>query len=57
MKGCNMIWSRLEESNPSIMTMYFFKINELKKHHSLIQVKFKALTTKEKDADLWWHVV
>jgi len=57
MKGCNMIWSRFEESNPSIMTMYFKKINELKKHHSLIQVKFKALTTKEKDADLWWDVV
>ncbi len=31
--------------------------NELKNQHSLVKVKFKALTMKEKDADLWWDVV
>ncbi len=33
------------------------KNNELKKQHSLLQLKFKALTMKEKDADLWWDLV
>jgi hypothetical protein len=35
----------------------FIKNNELKKQHSLLKVKFKALIMEEKDADLWWDVV
>ncbi len=33
------------------------KNNELKKQYSLLQVKFKALTMKKKDAYLWWDLV
>jgi hypothetical protein len=35
----------------------FKEKNELKKQHSLLQVKFKALIIKKKDVDLWWDVV
>jgi hypothetical protein len=35
----------------------FRKNNELKKQHSLLKVKFKALIMEKKDADLWWDVV
>ncbi len=31
----------------------FKKNNELNKQHNLLQVKFKALTMKNKDVDLW----
>ncbi len=33
------------------------KNNELKKQHTLFQVKLKALTMEEKDGDLWWDAV
>ncbi len=35
----------------------FRENNELKKQHSLLKVKLKALTMEEKDADLWWDAV
>jgi ABC-type phosphate transport system auxiliary subunit len=35
----------------------FRENNELKKQHSLLQVKLKALTMEEKDVDLWWDAV
>jgi hypothetical protein len=31
--------------------------NELKKQHSLLKVKLKALTMEEKDANLWWDAL
>ncbi len=31
--------------------------NELKKQHTLLEVKFKALTMEEEDANLWWDEV
>ncbi len=35
----------------------FKKNNELKKQHSLLKEKLKALITEEKDAYLWWDVM
>ncbi len=35
----------------------FKKNSELKKQHTLLQVKLKALTMEEKYGDLWWDVV
>ncbi len=35
----------------------FRKNNELKKQHSLLKVKLKALIMEEKDVDLWQDVV
>jgi hypothetical protein len=35
----------------------FKENNELKKQHSLLQVKLKALTMENKDVDIWWDVM
>ncbi len=35
----------------------FKEKNELKKQHSLFQIKLNALIMKKKDVDLWWDVV
>jgi hypothetical protein len=35
----------------------FRKNNELKKQHSLFQVKLNALIMEKKDVDLWWDAV
>jgi hypothetical protein len=32
----------------------FKEKNELKKQYILLQVKLKALTMEEKDANMWW---
>lgn len=39
------------------MRMFLKKNNELNKHHTLLQVKLKALTMEEKDGDLWWDAM
>jgi hypothetical protein len=33
------------------------EINELKKQHTLLYVKFKALSMEEKYVDLWWDAM
>lgn len=35
----------------------FIENNEYKKHNTLFQVIFKALSMEEKDVNLWWDVV
>ncbi len=35
----------------------FIENNEFKKHNTLFQVKFKALSMEEKYVYLWWDVV
>jgi hypothetical protein len=47
----------LEETqkvNPFNYDIVFKENNEFKKHNTLLQVKLKALSMEEKDADLWW---
>jgi len=34
----------------------FRENNELKKQHTLFQIKLETLTMEEKDVDLWWGV-
>ncbi len=55
-KGWRKFWKRPKELNVLIKTMSWEK-NELKKRHNLLQVKFKALTMKEKDTYVWWDLV
>jgi hypothetical protein len=31
--------------------------NDLKKQHSLLQLKLKALTMEKKDVNLWWDAM
>jgi hypothetical protein len=35
----------------------FTKNSEFKKHNTLLQVKFKALSMEEKDEDMWWDAI
>ncbi len=35
----------------------FREQNEFKKHNILFQVKFKALSMEEKNANLWWDAI
>jgi len=50
----------LEETqkvNPFNYDIVFKENNEFKKHNTLLQVKLKALSMEEKDADLRWDAV
>jgi hypothetical protein len=42
---------------PFIYDNVFIEKNEFKKQNTLLQVKFKAFSMEEKDADLWWDVI
>lgn len=50
----------LEETlkvKPFNYDIVFKENNEFKKYNTLIQVKLKALSMEEKDANLWWDVL
>lgn len=42
---------------PFIYDNVFIEKNEFRKQNTLLQVKFKAFSMEEKDADLWWDAV
>jgi hypothetical protein len=37
--------------------IFFGENSEIKKQNTLFQVKLKALSMEEKDANLWWDVI
>jgi hypothetical protein len=48
---------REETQKPFNYDSVFKENSEFKKHNTLFQVKFKALSMEEKDVDLWWDVM
>jgi hypothetical protein len=46
-----------QKVNPFNYDIVFKENSEFKKHNTLLQVKLKALSMEEKDADLRWDAV
>jgi hypothetical protein len=53
----NKLLEKTQKKKPFNYDIVFIENNEFKKHNILFQVKLKALSIEEKDADLWWDVV
>jgi len=53
----NKLLEKTQKKKPFNYDIVFIENNEFKKHNILFQVKLKALSIKEKDANLWWDVV
>jgi hypothetical protein len=53
----NKLLEKTQKKKPFNYDIVFIENNEFKKHNILFQVKLKALSIEEKDADFWWDVV
>jgi hypothetical protein len=53
----NKLLEEIQEKKPFNYDTVFGKNSEFKKHNTLLQVKLKALSMEEKDANLWGDVV
>ncbi len=51
----NKLLEETQKKKP--FNIVFGENNEFKKYNTLLQIKLKALSMEEKDADLWWDVV
>jgi hypothetical protein len=53
----NKLLEEIQKKKPFNYDIVFGENSEFKKQNTLLQVKLKALSMEEKDADLWWDVV
>jgi hypothetical protein len=53
----NKILKEIQKKKLFNYDIVFGKNSEFMKHNILLQVKLKALSMEEKDANLWWDVV
>ncbi len=53
----NTLLEEIQKTKPFNYDIVFIENGEFKKHNTLLQVKLKALSMEEKDADLWWDAV
>jgi hypothetical protein len=53
----NKLLKDIQKEKPFNYDIVFGENSEFKKQNTLLQVKLKALSMEEKDADLWWDVV
>jgi len=53
----NKILEEIQKKKPFNYDIVFRENNEFKKHNILLQVKLKALSMEERDANLWWDAI
>jgi hypothetical protein len=53
----NKLLKEIQKTKPFNYDIVFGENSEFKKHSTLLQVKLKALSMKEKDANLWWDAI
>jgi len=56
-EGLQQVLEQAKGIKPFNYDNVFKENNELKKQHSFLKIKLKALTMEERDVDLWWDVV
>ncbi len=47
----------MERIKPFNYDSVFIDNNEYKKHNTLLQIRLKALSTEDKDVDIWWDAI
>jgi hypothetical protein len=53
----NKLLEETQKNKPFNYDIVFGENNEFRKHNTLLQVKFKALSMEEKVVDLWWDAI
>ncbi len=53
----NKLLKEIQQKKPFNHNIVFGKNSEFKKQNTLLQVKLKAPSMEEKDANFWWDVV
>ncbi len=53
----NKLMEEIQKKKPCNYDIVFGENSELHNYNTLLQVKFKALSIDEKDANLWWDAV
>jgi len=53
----NELLKEIQQKKPFNYNIVFGKNSEFKEQNTLLQVKLKAPSTEEKDANFWWDVV